>query len=148
MAGANLMQGIGAYQAGRAEAKMSKVQGKLLDDAAGQTEQQGLREEEQVRSQVRQFLGGQRAAVGASGVENSGSVARLQEDAARAGELDALTTRNNAYLEAWGLKNQARATRYQGSLAKRQGGLTLLTSALNAGAYAAKGYSAMQKSGG
>lgn len=60
------------------------------------------------------------------------------------GEIDALTTRNNAYLEAWGLKNKAKTVRYQGSLAKRQGGMTLLTSTLSAGAHAASGYSQMK----
>lgn len=145
MAGANLMQGVAGYQAGSAENKMAKNQARLLDQSAGQTQQQGLRDEEQLRTQVRQFLGQQAAAIGASGVENSGSVARLQEDAARQGELDALTVRNNAYLEAWGLKEQAKSTRYQGKLAKRQGQMTLLTSALNAGAFAAQGMAGMPK---
>ena len=138
-AGAAMVQGIAGYQAGSAENKMAKVQGSLLDTSAARTEQQGLKDEEQVRSQVRQFVGSQTAAIGASGVENSGSVARIVEDATRQGELDALTTRNNAYLEAWGLKNQANMARYQGKLARKQGQLSLLTSTLQASAHVAKG---------
>lgn len=140
MAGANLMQGIAGYQAASAEAKMARRQASLLDQSAARTEQQGLRDEEQLRSQVRQFLGQQTATIGASGVDNSGSVARLQEDAARQGELDALTVRNNAYLEAWGMKEQASSKRYEASVAKRQGRMTLLTSSLTGGAYAAKAF--------
>lgn len=145
MAGANLLQGVAGYQAASAEAKMARRQAGLLDQAAVRTQQQGLRDEEQLRDQVRQFIGGQRAAVGASGVDNSGSVARLQDDAARQGEIDALTVRNNAYLEAWGMKEQARGKRYEASVAKRQGRMTLLTSGLQAGAFAAQGMAGMPK---
>ena len=145
---AMLMQGISGYQAGRAEGDMLDQQARLTGKAARDVEKQGLRDEETMRDQVRQFIGGQRAALGASGVVASeGSAATLQDEAARQGEIDALTVRNNAYLEAWGMKTQARSLSAQAKMARRQAGMTLLTSSLSAGSIAAKGYMAKPPGG-
>lgn len=149
MAGATLLQGITGANAARAEARMMNQQGEVFDRAARDTEKQGLRDEEAFRTQVRQFQGQQRSAIGASGVVGSeGSAARIQDDTALQGEIDALTLRNNAYLEAWGLRTQASQARAGAKLKRYEGRATLLTSTLSAGAYAARGYSAARAPAG
>ena len=143
MAGATLLQGGVAYQAAGAEADSLNAQARVYSRSARDLEKQGLRDEESFRTRVRQFQGQQRAAIGASGVVGSeGSAARIQDDTALQGELDALTVRNNAYLEAWGLKTQASQARAGAKLKRYEGRSTLLTSALSAGAYAARGIDA------
>jgi hypothetical protein len=72
------------------------------------------------RQRTGQLIGAQRAAAGAQGVEvNSGSSVDAQADAARTGELDALTIRNNAARSAWGYQVQSFADTNAGQLAMR-----------------------------
>lgn len=63
----------------------------------------GGQEEGRLRRQGRQFLGSQRAALGASGIaSDSGSAADLQLDTLMGIEEDAAAIRLNAQREAWG----------------------------------------------
>lgn len=77
----------------------------------------GAKAEEAHRAQVRQLEGQARAQAAATGgVMDTGSLDSVQTEIAKTGELDALTIRRNAQLEAWGYKNQADTSRYQGEL--------------------------------
>ena len=61
------------------------------------------------RVRAGQAIGTQRSTQAANGIDvNSGSAARLQDDTAMLGELDALTIQNNAAREAYGYRVQAR----------------------------------------
>lgn len=101
---------------------------------------------DQRRAQMRQQLGSQAATIGATGAElGSGSSLDIFGDTAQYGELDALTTVNNAQREAYGYQvqglnaqNQAASAKSQGSSALTQ---TLLTTPL-------KAYGAYQMGGG
>lgn len=139
MAAATLGQGVLGYQAAGAEADMMENQSDLGVVASKRAAKQGLRSEESFRSQIRQFQGEQRAAIGASGIVGSeGSAAAIQDDTAVQGELDALTVRNNAVLEAWGIRTDAQQSAIGARLRRYSGRGTLLTSSLQAGAYTAR----------
>jgi len=101
-------------------------QGSLLEQNASVAEAQaadaiarGAQDTYQHRAGVRRLIGAQRAAIGASGVDlGTGSALDVQMDAARLGELDELTIRNNAAREAWGFKVEAANYRNQAILGK------------------------------
>jgi hypothetical protein len=65
---------------------------------------QGVYDQNRYRRSLKQFLGSQRAAIGANNVTQSGSPLRLLEDSAQIGEEDIANIRNNAALESWGYK--------------------------------------------
>lgn len=100
------------------------------------------------RRTTKRIVGAQRAAAGAQGIDvNSGSIADVtrettyigeteSRDIRLAAELDALTIKNNAYLQAWGYKVQADEYSYTGRIAaltaKNRARSTLVTGGLNA----------------
>lgn len=68
---------------------------------------------------VREAVGADRAAAGASGLDlSSGSAADVQTNEATLGALDIATIRNNAAREAWGYTSQATEYRYRGKVAR------------------------------
>lgn len=112
------------------DASMSRMQ---ADDAKRRGEiaasQQGV--------QTRRLIGAQRAAAAANGVGvDTGSSADLQAESAALGAMDALTIRNNAFLEAQGHKGNAlresSASRWIRMQGKSRANDTLLTGGLRA----------------
>lgn len=108
--------------------------------------------EKQFRLKISKLQGEQRADFGASGVVvDTGSPLDIALDTAEQGELDALTIRHNAAMEAWGFQNQSdefisnasmvRATKRSPGFAA---GTTLLTGAGQIAGQAAT-YSALSK---
>lgn len=94
--------------------------------AAGNVERQG-----------RQVVGSERAGLAAQGIDvNSGSAAQVQASSAAVTALDAQTTRNNAWREAWGYKEQAQEATSRGKFAQAaaESGAknTILTAGMNA----------------
>lgn len=77
---------------------------------------------ENQRNRVRGIMGSQRAAIGASGVQNdTGTTGDVLTQTATLGELDAQTIRANAYREAWGYKVQGANFKLQGQLDQMEG---------------------------
>jgi hypothetical protein len=121
--------GNASKRAGQAEADVANSQADLslanadlADQQAADAEARGAVAENEYRTQVRGLIGSQRAGFAANGVDvGFGSSVDVQADAARLGELDALTIRSNAAREAWGYKVQAWNDR-QSSLIQRKGG--------------------------
>lgn len=111
--------------------------------------------EKQYRLQVSKMVGDQRSEYGASGVVvDTGSPLDVNLDTVEQGELDALTIRHNASIEAWGLRNQAEESVANASLfraTKRSPGFaatsTLLTGAGQIAGQAAN-YGYLSKGGG
>lgn len=149
-------QAISGFIDSRKQAKgverMGAYEAQVLETNAQYSEQQakdvleiGKEQESRHMAQVRQLIGSQRAAIGASGIDiSSGSAKDIQEEAAFLGELDRLTIQNNAAREAWGYRVQAQDLRNRAKLAKmgalnqasgiRAGGYsTLLTGAAQVG---------------
>lgn len=121
--------GNAAKDAGAAAADVSESQAKLQDYNASVAELQakdaldrGAEAENQFRSQIRGAIGTQRTSFAAGNVDVSfGSAVDVQADAARLGELDALTIKTNAAREAWGFKVQAFDYRAQAAIDRKAG---------------------------
>jgi hypothetical protein len=114
----------GQYAAGRAQAAQARrnrqIAGQLADDAL----RVGELEEERHRVRASQFMGRQRAAIGASGAAvGVGSAGALVEDSAAMAELDILTIRSNARRTAWGYESQAGSFAPQQEVSTLQSGI-------------------------
>jgi hypothetical protein len=108
-------QGKWAKQLAEYNAKVATLQGKYAIERGQQTEARA-------RIATGQMQGAQRAAyAGQNVLVDDGTALEAQTDAAKWGEIDALTIRNNAALEAWGFKQSAINSRIQGQMAYAQG---------------------------
>jgi hypothetical protein len=85
---------------------------------------------------VRQFIGRQRALTAANNVQNMGSPLALQEDTAALGEVDLAHIRNQAALDAWGLRVGAQQSLAKGRAEQTSANLSALGGALKAGGQA------------
>lgn len=127
--------------------KQRKLDLRVGEMQAKDAEARGRESEKRHRQDVKQLIGDQRAALAAQGVEvDSGSAAEIQEQTAELGELDALTIRNNARLEAMGLRIGASQVSIENSLEQMAGyneardtlltgGLRFASSTLRASSY-------------
>lgn len=133
----NYQQTKAANSAAEYNAQLQKRNADVADMQAKDAIQRGEVEEKQFRLNVSKLKGQQRAGFGASGaVVDSGSSLDVLKDTAEFGELDALTIRHNAAVEAWGFKNQAANFTGQADLSRLQkrsagfaAGSTLITGA-------------------
>lgn len=104
-----IFSAVGNLHAGRAEARASEYKAQvarnnqaIAEQNAKYAEQKGVAREQAVREGTAQVIGHQRAAFAGNNIDaSSGSALRLQGDAARIGEIDALTTRDNAARAAY-----------------------------------------------
>ncbi len=115
----NIIGGVGAYEAGRYNARAAETE-------AVEQARAGAAEEERIREAARAAIGGQVAAQGGNGFAmGTGSaldaLAYSQVNAA----LDAMTVRRDAAA-------RSRAARVQGAIAKAQGENALVTGMLGA----------------
>lgn len=85
---------------------------------------------------MRQFIARQRATTAANNTQNTGSPLALQEDAAALGEADIANLRNQAALDAWGLRVGAQQSIAQGKAAQKTATASAFGSALKAGGQA------------
>lgn len=113
----------------------------------------GDKDAARVKQASKAMAGSQRASLAAQGVAvDTGSAAEVQEETQVLGALDALTVKNNAWREAWGLKVQADNYRSQARMAEmgsnRAVQNTLLTGGINAAASMASIYSRENFRGG
>ena len=145
LAGASLAAGalsaVNQYQSGRQAAAVASANAESAEAQAQDSINRGNAAADETRRRNRQALGTQIATAAANGGDiSTGSAADIFGDTAQFGELDALTTVNNAQREAYGYEVQASNYKAQASAAKQQGNVgafsTLLTTPLQAyGAY-------------
>ncbi len=108
-------QGKWAKQLANYNAKVATMQGQY---ALERGEQMGARQ----RMATGQLRGAQRAAfAGQNVVIDDGTALQANEQAAYWGEVDAITVRNNAALEAWGYKQSAVNSVLSGQMSMAQG---------------------------
>jgi hypothetical protein len=108
-------QGKWAKQLANYNAKVAKMQGQY---ALERGEQMGTRQ----RMATGQLRGAQRVAyAGQNVLLDDGTAAQANEQAAYWGEIDAITVRNNAALEAWGYKQAAVNSVLSGQMSMAQG---------------------------
>lgn len=121
------------------QAKILERNAQVAEINAGYVEKQGKIDEKQHRLMVSSAIGTQRATGAGSGaLVGDGSNLDLTQDTAGFGEIDALTIRRNASVDAWKVRNQvvdlesqaALSRAKKGSVGSAAGG-SLLTGASN-----------------
>lgn len=149
MLAVSAMQAYSQHQQGKYTAAVANQNAETATAQANDAINRGNAAADQRRTQMRQQLGTQAATMGANGADLSGGTALdIFGDTAQFGELDALTTLNNAQREAYGYQtqsvnylNQAAAAQMQARSAVTQ---TLMTAPLKAyGAYQMGGSSSL-----
>lgn len=115
------LNAFGKAKAGREQKKAAQREAAIMNWQADQTIEAGTENQNAARRQLRQILGKQRAVIGANNVQNMGSVEQVQEDTAAAGEIDIANIRNQAALDAYGLRMGAKNTLASGRAAERLG---------------------------
>lgn len=121
------------------ERQNAQIEADLLRTNARLKEKAGKEEAEAFQKKGAQFKGAQRAALAASGVSvDYGSAADIQLETSMLLADDVEKIRNNATLEAFGLRSKATMTELQGRATaaglKNKAGATLMGGALKAGA--------------
>lgn len=114
-------QGQAAKDAAEYQAAVSRNNAIMEDRRAQQELEAGDREAIQRRRAIAQLIGQQRANVGASGVEASGSPLEVIADTAEQGTLDMATIRYNAELRAQDRRFSAQNLRAQSVLQEFEG---------------------------
>lgn len=139
---------VGAIQQGQAAAAQANYQAQIMENnqilaqqEAVEARRRGRVEEENVRERVAQLRARQRAAAAGTGqVTDTGTAGAIEADSAALGEVDALTARRNAEIEARMMNiraqqfgSQAEMERLAGDNQRRAGyisaGSTVLTTA-------------------
>jgi len=110
----------------------------MAERAAQDAEQRGRREEALKRMQISQEVGSAKSALAGSGFDvNTGSALTKQSDIAAMGEVEALTIRDNAQREAYGVRtgNAAQRAESQGRVygLKNKASSSLISAATSVG---------------
>jgi len=154
------MSALSAYDQYKTAKAQGRYQQQIADQNAEMAElraadalKRGDREAAKIKTKTSGLLGRQRAILAAQGFDlSSGTALDLQEDTVGMGAMDELTTKNNAWREAFGFKSEARAYRTQGRFAKLEARNTARTSLLTGGLRAVEagvaGYDRFQSSKG
>jgi hypothetical protein len=116
----------GAYNKSQADKSAYGLQAQTAADNAQMAEWQaqdatrrGEKAEQVVRGKTAQLKSTQRASMAARGLDvNQGSAADIQADTDYMGEIDALTTRDNAARAAWGYRVQESNYKTQSGMLK------------------------------
>ena len=132
IAGAAL-SAVGSIASGIAQSSEARRQAAYADANADLAKQQGRSEAQVIREKARRLAGQNRAAIGASGVDISGSFLDALADSDIDAELDAQTALWNSKLEARNYRAQAKSVRAQGRSA-------LIGGIFGAGTSAISGY--------
>ncbi len=125
------MQGYAQSQAANYQAQVARNNQIVANQNASIALQQGQTQEEAKRIQTGEMMGGIVASEAASGVNpNTGSALSVRSSAAETGELDALTIRYNANLQARNLQYQGAQYGAQAQLYSSQAGWDVANSIL------------------
>lgn len=122
-----------SYQQGKSARAMGDRNAALSNMAAADAEQRGALEASKIRSKGVRIASRQRAMVLAGGLAGEGFTSVTEGTIYGAG-LDAETARNNGAREAWGYRNQATASAYEGRLAQSTANMNMAGSILSGAA--------------
>ncbi len=130
-----MQQGRAASDAAKYQSKVAKNNAKVSAMMAQDALDRGSIEEDRQRKKTGLIIGAQRAAMAGQGTElGFGSPLDITGDAAAAGELDALTIRQNASREAWAFKNQQAQFMSDASASRYASGQSKTAARIGAGA--------------
>lgn len=115
MAVGTAVTAAGQISAGQNQAAIAERNAQIARREAQYREQVAAQEEARLREDRDRLLGKQRAAIGGSGIDFTGSPLLALEETARNAELDALTIRYGGAAEAARLRTQAQTDRAQAS---------------------------------
>jgi len=120
---ANLAGAYSQYNAYSLEGKYAQAQGeanaRLVERQAIDVIRRGEKEAFQYKKKLKLLQGSQKTSLAAQGIEISGDTALdILQETAEVSEIDAMTIRNNAWRESYGLKSQAIEYRAQGKFAR------------------------------
>lgn len=105
---------------GRYEESIYNTNARLANLKAKDAIERGKTEANKLRSESRKFIGAQRAAAAAQGVQvDIGSVGDIVNETENLTALDAITIKNNAFREAFGYRVESIEQRYMGQNARR-----------------------------
>ncbi len=139
LVGGAALGAVSSFKQGKQAKGQAKVNAAINEIEAQDALEIGAQDEARYRQDVAQVMGAQKAEIGARNAERSGTALDLIADTAAIGEADAMTIRNNAAREAYGLRVGAQQFRRAGnaaySNAKFQAGSTLLTGAAQSYGY-------------
>lgn len=131
----------GSYEQGQSAKKAAEYNAEMNQRAADDALQRGSIEAARVKENTRKLISSQIAASGASGFDSStGTSLDLSVEAKGYGELDALTTINNAQRQASGMDAQATLDRFQGSASARAGTISAAGTLISAAGSSYYGY--------
>lgn len=133
--------GYASQQQGKYQEKVAENNAKSAEYAAEDARARGAVAEQQQRNRTRAFLGQQKAAMAANGIDiSTGTGNLLLADSAGLGEFDALTVRNNALKQAYGMNVQSENLLSEGRAARIGGRNQAYGSLLTGGSQAASYY--------
>lgn len=141
-AGAGLLQGVGAYEAGETRSTLFKANAGIAAAQSQSELEAGAYNENAVRMKGAALQGQQVAQIGAGNLQQGGTPAQVVASTAQITEMDALQTRNNAMRKAWGFQVQQVSDAFQAKQAATAGLYTAAGSVLAGGAKANTEYNA------
>lgn len=135
-----------AHDQGKYQQKVMENNAKSAEYAAQDALARGAVEEDQARQRMRAMIGQQKAALAANGIDTTtGTGSLLLTDTAGLGEFDALTVRNNAMKQAYGMNVQADNLMAEGAAARVGGRNQAIGSLLTTGSQAMSMYASSAK---
>jgi len=126
------MAAVGSLVSGISQSQQAKGQAGVAKANAEMAEDQAATQASAIRDKARRLSGQNRALIGASGVDISGSFLDALQDSDIESELDAQTAIWNGKLEATNYRAQARAAKAAGSSALVKGIFGAGSSAMSA----------------
>lgn len=134
MAGLSVAQGVSGYNQGMYGAAVAEQNAKIAQQNADRAVQAGEIQAYDSDMNLRQVIGAQTAAQGASGLSVSGGSARaVRQSQSMAGSVDRQRIRDKAGLEAYNYRTQAADLLAQSKNSKMQASNALLSGFINAG---------------
>lgn len=135
------------------EKNNAEINSRIMKIKEKEAEAKGSEALSKFRRDAKKFLGSQKVAAAASGVDaNFGSAAKAREESELLLIDDESRIKNNAMLEAWGYKTQGQNILLQGEYNSKalraKAGTTLLGGALQAGVTAYSAFSGMPSPSG
>lgn len=143
---AGALSAYSQVQTGKANAAIANANADAQEQAGRDAVNTGNDQAYQQRMQAKQVAGKQTVSLASGGADlTSGNALDLTTETSQFGQLDALTTINNAQRQAAGLQFQAGVSRAQGKLDRQTSNLGAATTLLNS---VSKGYGAYKTLGG
>lgn len=128
---------------GEYQKRISELNAKTLDAKAEEAIKRGEKDAMTKGQETRRFIGEQKAAMAAGGIDlSSAQATNLLSETETIGAADMANLRSNAWQEAWGFKSEAVSTRGQGEMqnyaAQNTARSTLISGGIDAMSYGLK----------